>query len=215
VIVPKLPVPDFLLRTLSRQLGGPSGPLGAVVARMLNKGNAAAITAAVEALGLTGGETVADIGFGGGVGLDLLLAAVADGGRVHGIEPSGDMLARARRTHAAAVADGRLALHDAPMEALPLADGVLDGWISVNTVYFVPDLSLAASELARVLTPSGRGVLGIADPDWMAKQAFTKHSFTVRPSADVFATLEDGGLRVEHRTFGRMPYHLLVCRPTG
>jgi len=213
--VPKIPVPDVLLRTLSRQLGGPSGPLGAVVARMLNKTNAAAITAAVEPLGLSSGETVADIGFGGGIGLDLLMAAVGDGGRVHGIDPSGDMLTRARRTHAAAVADGRLELHDAPMEALPLADGVLDGWISVNTIYFVPDLALATRELARVLAPSGHGVLGIADPEWMAKQAVTKHNFTIRPLADVVATLEDGGLAVEHRTFGRMPYHLLVCRPTG
>ncbi|WP_220454206.1 methyltransferase domain-containing protein [Nocardioides immobilis] len=213
--MPKIPVPDVLLRTLGRQLGGPSGPLGTVVARMLNKGNAATIRAAVEALELTGGETAADIGFGGGLGLDLLLAGTGESGRVHGVEPSGDMVTRARRTHAAALADGRLELHEAPMEALPFPDGTLDGWISLNTIYFVADLAPAARELARVLAPSGRGVLGVADPDWMASQAFTKHNFTLRPVAEVVATLEASDLTVEDRTLtGRMPYHLLVCRPT-
>ena len=81
--MPRLPVPDVLLRTLARQLGGPSGPLGALVARMLNKGNGPEIVAAVGALDLTGSEEVADIGFGGGLGLDLLLDQTRDGGRVH------------------------------------------------------------------------------------------------------------------------------------
>jgi len=182
---------------------------------MLNKSNAASIAAAVDALELTGGETVADIGFGGGLGLDLLLAASGNHGRVHGVEPSGDMLARARRTHGEAAADGRLELHEGSMEALPFADAAIDGWISLNTIYFVADLPPAVRELARVLAPSGRGVLGIADPDWMADQAFSKHNFTIRPVADVVGTLADAGLTVEHRALaGRMPYNLLVCRPT-
>jgi arsenite methyltransferase len=182
---------------------------------MLNKGNAGTITAAVEALGLTGGETVADVGFGGGLGLDRLLAATGSDGHVHGVEPSSDMLARARRAHVTEMADGRLELHEAPMQALPLADGALDGWISLNTIYFVSDLAPAARELARVLAPSGRGILGVADPQWMARQPFTKHNFTVRPLADVVAALENARFTVEHRTLGQMPYHLLVCRPTG
>lgn len=212
--MPRVPVPDVLLRTLSRQLGGPSGPLGALVARMLNRGNRAAITAAVGALDLTGTEEVADIGFGGGLGLDLLLDATRSGGRVHGVEPAPDMLQRARRAHHEEVAAGRLALHEAGMEALPIADGALDGWISVNTVYFVEDLPPALAELRRVLAPGGRGVLGIANPEWMAHQAVTKFNFTVRPVADVVAALTEAGLSVEQRTMdGSRHFNLLVCRP--
>jgi arsenite methyltransferase len=210
--VPKIPVPDVLLRTLASQLGGPSGPLGAVVARMLNKGNAATINAAVEALEVTGGETVADIGFGGGLGLDLLLDRVGDDGRIHGVEPSVDMVDRARRAHRAEVSDGRLALHEGSMAALPLAGGELDGWISLNTIYFVADLPAAVRELARVLAPAGRGVLGLADPDWMARQAFTRHNFTLRPVAEVVAALESAGLDVDRRTLDApAPFNLLVC----
>ncbi len=212
--MPRLPVPDVLLRTLSGQLGGPSGPLGSLVARMLNKGNGPDIGAAVEALGLTGSEEVADIGFGGGLGLELLLDQTRDGGRVHGVEPSPDMLKRARKAHPADVATGRLALHEAGMESLPIADGALEGWISLNTVYFVADLPTGFAELRRVLAPSGRGVLGIADPEWMAQQAFTKFTFTVRPMTDVVAALRAAGLSVEQLAMrGSAPFRLLVCRP--
>jgi arsenite methyltransferase len=178
--MPRLALPDVVLRTVARQLGGPSGRLGELFARLLNKGNRPTITAATEALGLTGGETVADVGFGGGLGLDLLLAAVGESGTVHGIEPSADMLERARKQRSEAVANGRLVLHEATMDALPLADGSLDGWISLNTIYFIEDLAPAFADLARVLSPSGSGVLGVADPDWLASQPFAKHGFTVR-----------------------------------
>lgn len=210
----RLPVPDGLLRTLSRQLGGPSGPLGSLVALFMNKGNGPAITAAVDALELTGSEEVADIGFGGGLGLGLLLDETRDGGRVHGVEPSRDMLRRARKARHEEVAAGRLALHQAGMESLPIADGALDGWISINTVYFVEDLSPAFAELRRVLTPAGRGILGIADPEWMAELAVTKYTFRVRPVTDVVSALAAAGLSVEQRTMpGSRPYWLLVCRP--
>ena len=89
-----LRVPD---RLVARQLGHPKGLLGAVIGRVLNKGNAPTIAAAVAALELAGTETAADIGFGGGLGLHLLLAATA--GDVHGVEPSPDMIRRARRSH--------------------------------------------------------------------------------------------------------------------
>ncbi|NYJ01637.1 SAM-dependent methyltransferase [Nocardioides thalensis] len=209
--------PDFLMKALSRQLGGPSGLFGKlVVARKLNQNNGAAIAAAVEALELAGTEVTADVGFGGGLGLDLLLTALPEG-QVHGVEPSRDMLALARRTHEAAVRDGRLTLHEASMQELPMADGALDGWISLNTVYFVKgDLAPAARELARVLAPSGRGVLGIADPDWMAEQPFTRYNFNLRPVPEVVATFEEAGLAVERREVDREGprFHLLVCRPT-
>lgn len=107
----RLPVPHVLLRTLGSQFGGPSGPLGSLVALFMNKGNEPAIAEAVDALGLTGSEQVADIGFGGGLGLELLLDRTGAGGRVHGVEPSRDMLRRARKAHRKEVADGRLVLH--------------------------------------------------------------------------------------------------------
>ncbi|MGH3351987.1 MAG: class I SAM-dependent methyltransferase [Nocardioides sp.] len=208
----KIPVPDVALRMLSRQLGGPAGPLGAVVARILNKGNRPAIESAVKALRLAGSETVADIGFGGGVGLELLLGA-APNGHVHGIEPSTDMLARARRTFSEALESGQLVLHEATMSSLPIADDTLDGWVSLNTIYFIVDLEPAFAELTRVLAPNGRGVLGVADPDWMASQRFAKHNFTVRPVDDVIGELQKAGLAVDRLEIDHegSTYNLMLC----
>ncbi|WP_083454937.1 class I SAM-dependent methyltransferase [Nostocoides japonicum] len=179
---------------------------------MLNKGNAASITAAVQTLQLRGGETVADIGFGGGFGLGLLLEATRDGGQVHGVEPSADMLTRAAKTRGSDIAAGRLHLHNARMDSLPFADGALDGWISVNTIYFVDDLGAALREMRRVLSPGARGVIGIADPRWMSRQAFTKHGFALRPVTDVVAAMEYAGLTTEHHTTGgpEATFHLLT-----
>jgi arsenite methyltransferase len=87
---------DRLLSTVAGQLGRPHGLLNPLVARLLNRGNERAIAAAVESAEARRGSVAADIGFGGGIGLQLLLERVGDDGVVHGIEVADDMLARAR-----------------------------------------------------------------------------------------------------------------------
>src|SRR5882762_10881626 len=64
---------DRLLSTVAGQLGRPHGLLSPLVARLLNRGNERAIAAAVESAEIRRGSVAADIGFGGGVGLQLLL----------------------------------------------------------------------------------------------------------------------------------------------
>lgn len=205
----------FLQRMLGRQLGAPSGWLGNLVVGTLNKRNHQAIEAAVAALELHGGESVADVGYGGGVGLKLLLDAVGETGRVHGVEPSRAMVERSRKEFKEDVANGRLALHQATMDTLPLTDDVLDGWISLNTIYFIDDLAPSFAGLARVLKPTGRGVLGVADPEWLASQPYAEHGFVIRPVDDVVAALEGAGLRavVDTRTNPetKVGYNFIVC----
>ncbi|WIV52696.1 class I SAM-dependent methyltransferase [Amycolatopsis nalaikhensis] len=196
---------------LARQLGHPSGLRGRVVGTMLNRGNRRPVTAAVAALGLTGGETALDIGFGGGVGLALL---VRDAGTVHGVEISTTMLARARRTFRREIAANRIRLHEGSITALPLEDGSIDAAMTTNTVYFVDDLDGAFAEVARVLKPGGTFVLGIGDPETMNRSPlFTEHGFRIRPVADVEAALGRAGLelrRHEKLGAGQIGFHLLV-----
>ena len=63
---------------------------------MLNRGNRWSVKAAVQLSGAAPGKVVADVGFGGGIGLSLLLDRVGDRGVVCGIDISRDMLDRAR-----------------------------------------------------------------------------------------------------------------------
>ena len=156
---------------------------------------------------------VADVGFGGGVGLRLLLDR-PDASTVHGVDVSSEMIKQARSAFASDIAAGRLYLHHGSITALPLATSSLDGVITVNTVYFVDDLDQAFSELARTLVGAGRAVIGIGDPDAMGKLSFTSHGFRLRPVVDLEAALRRAGLTLsEHIEIGegRIPAHLLVA----
>jgi SAM-dependent methyltransferase len=198
---------------LARQLGQPSGLAGRLVARALNRGNRRTIEAAVAALPAGPGAALADVGFGGRLGLRLLLAR-PDVAEVHGVEISTTMLGRARAEFAEHVAAGRLHLHDASLTALPVRAESLDGVLSVNTIYFVDDLDAALGELARTLKRSGRIVLGIGDPQAMEGMSFTAHGFRVRPLEAIEDAIGRAGLRLdEHRRVGggRVSSHLLVA----
>ncbi|MCM6778147.1 methyltransferase domain-containing protein [Nocardia sp. CDC159] len=208
------PVAARVMSTLAGQLGNPHGVLGKGVALLLNRSNRGLIEAAVAAAEVGAGQAAADIGFGGGVGLSLLLDRVGAQGTVYGVEISPDMLARARSRLAPEIGTARLRLLAGSLADLPLADAALDAVITVNTLYFVSDLGPVAAELARVLRPGGRAVIGIGDPADMARMPFTRSGFQLRPPDSIAAALERAGLTVEQRAVANRPItgHLLIAR---
>jgi arsenite methyltransferase len=213
---------DRATSALARQLGHPRGPFGRLVGRVLNRRNAPAVQAAVDALQVRPGAVLADLGFGGGVGLEVLLRRLDDvdraAGGVHGVDVSQTMLAAASRRFRPAVVSGRLVLQLAPIEALPMADASVDAAITLNTIYFLPDLEAAFREVHRVLRPGGQLVVGLGDPQAMARMAVTREGFLIRPLADVVGALEGAGLTVTEQRgvgAGEDEVHLLVAVRTG
>lgn len=201
------------LTQVARQLGHPQGLAGRLVAAGLDRTNAREVQAAVDATHAGAGATVADLGFGGGVGLSLLLDRVGATGTVHGIDISDAMLARARRRHADALSAGRLVLRAGSLTALPLPDASLDAFITTNTVYFVDDLAAAFADMARALAPSGRGVVGLGDARAMASMPFTAYGFRLRDVDDVVETARAAGLAPSgHDRVGdrATPFHVLT-----
>ncbi|WP_442942799.1 class I SAM-dependent methyltransferase [Nocardia sp. NBC_01503] len=209
------PLAARVMSTVAGQLGNPHGLLGKGTALMLNRVNRFLIDEAVAAAAPVVGETVADIGFGGGVGLSLLLDRVGPTGTVHGIEISSDMLNRAKTNLATAIGAGRLQVLEGSLTELPFAKAGLDAAITVNTIYFVSELDRVCAEFARVLSPQGRVAIGIGDPDGMAKMPFTQFGFRLRPVAEVIVALEAAGLVVEVRIVDHKPVpgHILIARP--
>jgi hypothetical protein len=137
----------------------PAGLVGRVIGRLLNRGNRSVILAAVNAAEASNGGTVAEIGFGGGAGLALLLEQVGPTGVVHGIEISQTILAGARRRFAKQVKKKQLQLHHATMQLLPFTDGSVDAVVSTNTIYFVDSHGPNAIHQTRVRTSAdGRGL---------------------------------------------------------
>jgi SAM-dependent methyltransferase len=101
------------------------------------------------------GETVVDLGCGGG--LDVLLAApkVGPAGKAVGIDMTPEMIERAKM-NAQRQALTNVEFHLATIDRLPLGDSSADCIISNCVINLAPDKPAVFREMFRVLKPGGR-----------------------------------------------------------
>jgi ubiquinone/menaquinone biosynthesis C-methylase UbiE len=101
------------------------------------------------------GETVLDLGSGGG--LDCFLAArqVGINGKVIGVDMTPEMLEKAR-ANAARMKVTNVEFREGFLEALPVDDNSVDAIISNCVINLAPDKSKVFAEMQRVLKPGGR-----------------------------------------------------------
>ena len=106
------------------------------------------------------GETVLDLGSGGGI--DVLLSArrVGPTGRAIGLDMTPEMLELARRNAAEAGA-ANVEFVEGTIEAIPLLSASVDVVISNCVINLAADKSAVLDEIARVLRPGGR--MGVSD----------------------------------------------------
>ena len=156
------------------------------------------------------GETVLDLGSGGGI--DVLLSArrVGPSGKAFGLDMTDEMLELARENQREAGVEN-VEFLKGEIEQIPLPDGAVDVVISNCVINLSGDKPRVLREAARVLRPGGRFAVSdvIADPDMdeATKQdmqqwtgciagALTREEFEAHLAA---AGFEDIEIRETHR----------------
>lgn len=112
----------------------------------------------VDLLGVSAGDEVLEIGHGPG-GLIRLLVEKTDADRIHGVDPSAEMVDAAAKLNAAAVAAGRVVLRVGTADEIGLPGESVDCAVSVNNVAIWPDLEAGIREIHRVVRPRGRAMI--------------------------------------------------------
>jgi ubiquinone/menaquinone biosynthesis C-methylase UbiE len=114
-----------------------------------------------EALAVSPGERLLDVGCGPGFYCLELSEEVGPSGQIVGVDPSPAMLELARRRCA-----GRenVELRQGDAVSVPADDGDFDAALSVQVLEYVADVEAALAELHRALRPGGRVL--VWDIDW-------------------------------------------------
>jgi SAM-dependent methyltransferase len=102
------------------------------------------------------GETVLDVGSGGGIDTILAARRVGPEGRAVGLDILEEMCERGRRHAAEAGVEGWTAFVPGEMEDIPLPDESIDVVISNGVLNLSARKSRALAEMFRLLRPGGR-----------------------------------------------------------
>lgn len=132
------------------------------------------------------GETVVDLGSGGGIDVFLAAQQVGPSGRVIGVDMTPEML-EAANTNAVRLGFGNVEFRRGVIEALPVEDSSVDVILSNCVINLAPDKSAVFAEAFRVLKPGGRLVVS----DMVAKETLPAE---IRENPERWASCIGGAL---------------------
>lgn len=136
----------------------PTGWLGRFVLWSMNSRHSGVTDWGMGHVSVGKGDTVLDVGCGGGKTV-AKLAAIASEGKVYGIDYSEESVGASRRNNARKIEEGRVEIRQASVSRLPFGDGMFDLVTGVETHFWWPDLRGDVREVCRVVKPGGTLIL--------------------------------------------------------
>ena len=134
------------------------------------------------------GETVLDLGSGGGIDCFLASKQVGPSGKVIGVDMTPDMVSLARE-NAAKVGAENVTFKLGEIEDLPLPDASVDVIISNCVINLSTDKAQVFREAYRVLRPSGR--LRVSDMVWLGEKPSSSDEASWAACVDGALLLDD------------------------
>lgn len=140
--------------SIQNQAGNPSGLVGRFFGWMMSVFNRTDNRWTIELLHLQPTDRLLEVGFGPGQAIEFAAAKITQG-LIAGIDHSETMVKVAAKRNAVAIAEKRVQLRQAEVEALPYPDHYFDKACSINCIYFWEPPQQGLTELHRVLKPGG------------------------------------------------------------
>jgi ubiquinone/menaquinone biosynthesis C-methylase UbiE len=113
----------------------------------------------IDLLDVQPSDIVLEVGFGPGVGIQLLTSSTS-AGYVAGVDPSKEMVAQATTRNKNAIQRGHVDLRHGSVASLPFVDNTFDKALAINSMQVWPDAVAGLREMRRVLKPGGEVALG-------------------------------------------------------
>lgn len=179
---------------LGKQLKKPTGLIGRIVTGFMNSVNKEMNSTVVKAMQIYPNHKIAEIGFGGGIAIDLILKKLCHG-KIVGMEMSETSISQAKRKYRHLIKNGSVQLVKGATRRIPFLKEQFDRIGTVNTVYFWDNLVENFEGLYRILKPSGILVIGFRPSDEMAKLSFTKEGFMFYDTNEIICSLQTVGFR--------------------
>lgn len=153
---------NFIKAICMRAFSRPRGILGRLGGMIMAWSNRRMAVRAVKLLDVQPSDRVLEIGFGPGVGIQLV-ANSTPAQLVTGVDPSGEMIEQAEARNATHIEAGRVALGRGSVEQLSFETAVFDKALAIRSMQLWPDAAEGLREIHRVLKPGARIVLGFTN----------------------------------------------------
>ena len=143
---------------LVNQVRNPSGKIGQIIAKGMNKGHAKLAKWGLSKIIIEPNYIVLDIGCGGGGNIKRFAEIIEDG-KIYGIDYSETAISVSREVNKIYIENGNVEIYNASVSSLPFKDDFFNIVSGFETYYFWPDLPKDLKEIYRVLKPKGKLIL--------------------------------------------------------